>query len=65
MAPHLRRITTDANELVAQIHNRMPLIIGPKDYRRWLNEEPDPRGLMMPFPSEPMRMWPISSRVNK
>ncbi len=58
-------ITTDANELVAQMHNRMPLIIAPKDYARWLSDEPDPRDLMVPFPTEPMRMWPISTRVNK
>jgi putative SOS response-associated peptidase YedK len=58
-------ITADANELVAQIHNRMPLILHAKDYTRWLSDEPDPRDLMVPFPSEPMRMWPISTRVNK
>ena len=58
-------ITTDANQLVAEIHDRMPLILDPKDYLRWLGEEPDPRDLMKPFPSEPMRMWPISTRVNK
>jgi len=58
-------ITTDANRLVAEIHDRMPLILAPKDYVRWLGEEPDPRDLMKPFPSEPMRMWPISTRVNK
>jgi putative SOS response-associated peptidase YedK len=39
----------------------MPLIIAPKDYVRWLSEEPDPRE----FSAEPMRMWPISTRVNK
>jgi putative SOS response-associated peptidase YedK len=27
--------------------------------------EPDPRDLLGPFPAEPMRMWPISTRVNK
>jgi putative SOS response-associated peptidase YedK len=32
---------------------------------RWLGVEPDPRDLMRPFPAEPMRMWPISTRVNK
>jgi hypothetical protein len=32
---------------------------------RWLGDEPDPRDLMKPYPSEPMRMWPISTRVNK
>ena len=54
-------ITTDANRLAAEIHDRMPLILTPKDYLRWLGEEPDPRDLMKPFPSEPMRMWPIST----
>jgi putative SOS response-associated peptidase YedK len=58
-------ITTDANELVAQIHNRMPLILAPSDYDRWLSDEPDPRDLLRPFPAEPMRMWPNSMRVNK
>jgi putative SOS response-associated peptidase YedK len=58
-------ITTDANELVAVIHDRMPVILAPSDYDRWLGEEPDPRGLMRQFPADLMRMWPISTRVNK
>jgi hypothetical protein len=58
-------ITTDANEMVAEIHDRMPLILAPNDYARWLGEEPDPHDLMRPFPAEPMRTWPISTRVNK
>jgi putative SOS response-associated peptidase YedK len=58
-------ITTDANELVALIHDRMPLILAPGDYARWLTDEPDPHDLMRPYASEPMRMWPISTRVNK
>jgi putative SOS response-associated peptidase YedK len=58
-------ITTDANELVAEIHDRMPLIIAPADYERWLSDEPDPHDLMRPYPAEPMRMLPISTRVNK
>jgi putative SOS response-associated peptidase YedK len=58
-------ITTDANELVADIHDRMPLILAPGDYVRWLSDEPDPRDLMRRFPAEPMRMWPILARVNK
>ena len=36
MDSHVRVITTDANELVAEIHDRMPLIIAPADYERWL-----------------------------
>jgi len=58
-------ITTDANELVADIHDRMPVILAPNDYARWLGEEPDPRDVMRPFPADLMRMWPISTRVNK
>jgi len=51
--------------VVAQIHNRMPLILTPDEYKRWLGDDPDPRDLLRPFPAEPMRMWPISTRVNK
>lgn len=59
-------ITCPANDLVAQIHDRMPVIIPPDSYDRWLaNIEPDPRDLLVPYPSEPMAMWPISPRVNR
>ena len=59
-------ITTDANELLKPIHDRMPVIIAPGDYDRWLSPlDPDPRDLLVPYPSEPMTMWPISTRVNK
>ena len=56
-------ITTDSNELVAEIHDRMPVILA--DYARWLGEEPDPPGLMRQFPADLMRMWPISTRVER
>ena len=58
-------ITTDANELVANIHDRMPVILAPSDYAQWLGEEADPPGLMRQFPADLMRMWPISIWVNK
>jgi putative SOS response-associated peptidase YedK len=59
-------ITTTANALVATIHTRMPVILPPAAYARWLaNIEPDPRDLLVPFAAEAMRMWPISTRVNK
>jgi putative SOS response-associated peptidase YedK len=57
-------LTTNANELVNRIHDRMPVILKPADYDRWLGLEPDPRELMAPFPAEPMTMWSISMRVN-
>jgi hypothetical protein len=51
-------ITTDANALVAEIHDRMPLILAPDGYGRWLAMSLIPADLMRPFPAEPMRMWP-------
>jgi SOS response associated peptidase (SRAP) len=35
-------ITTDANELVAEIHDRMPLILASGDYTRWLQRRARP-----------------------
>jgi putative SOS response-associated peptidase YedK len=59
-------ITCATNELLSTIHDRMPVIIPPDAYdRRLANIEPDLSDLMVPYPSELMRMWPISSRVNK
>ena len=43
----------------------MPLILAPSDYEEWLSDDPDPRELMRPFPASPMRMLPVSTRVNK
>jgi putative SOS response-associated peptidase YedK len=53
-----------SNELIAQIHDRMPLILPKNAYERWLGEEPDPRDLLMPFPADLLVMWPVSTRVN-
>jgi putative SOS response-associated peptidase YedK len=57
-------ITCPANALVAAIHERMPVIIPPDAFERWLSVEPDPHDLLAPFPPDLMEMWPISTRVN-
>jgi putative SOS response-associated peptidase YedK len=58
-------LTCPANGLIAGIHDRMPVILPPDAYERWMSPaEPDPRDLLVPFPAEKMRMWPISARVN-
>ena len=56
-------ITTDANELVRELHDRMPVVIGADDRDRWLNSA-DPQELLRPYPAELMTMWPVSMRVN-
>jgi putative SOS response-associated peptidase YedK len=59
-------ITTAANELIDTIHDRMPVILPPEAYDRWLAPvEADPRDLLVPHPTDPMTMWPISARINK
>lgn len=59
-------IATNANALAGEIHDRMPVIIPPESNDRWLSMlDPDPRDLLVPYPAGPMRIWPISTRVNK
>lgn len=43
----------------------MPLILPKGAYERWLGTESDPQDLLVPFPSEEMAIWPVSTRVNK
>jgi putative SOS response-associated peptidase YedK len=51
--------------MIAAIHDRMPVILPPESYHRWLSDlEPDPHDLLVPYPAGAMRMWPISTRVN-
>jgi putative SOS response-associated peptidase YedK len=58
-------ITTEANELCAKVHNRMPVILAASDYERWLDKtDADPVDLLRPYPSEAMRAHPVSTRVN-
>ncbi len=56
-------ITTEPNELLKKIHIRMPVILNKEDEGRWL-EKPD-KGLLKPYPAEGMKMYEISSLVNK
>lgn len=59
-------ITCAPNDLVATIHDRMPVILHEKDYARWLSPAvSDPSDLLVPFPGELMKIWPVSTRVNK
>lgn len=58
-------LTTEANSLVGDVHDRMPVILRTEDHARWLGDEPDPADLLQPFPPEPMTLWPVSARVNQ
>ena len=66
--PSFTILTTEPNELTATIHNRMPVIVRPEDYTRWLDpgvREPETvRDVLMPFPAEEMIAYPVSTLVN-
>jgi len=59
-------LTTDPNELLEPIHNRMPVILAPKDYQRWLDPgvpTHPPIDLLRPYPAEEMKAWKVGSAV--
>jgi len=58
-------LTTRPNEVVAPLHDRMPLILHARDYDQWLDKNYDPADLIRPFPDDGMVTWPVSARVNK
>ena len=59
-------LTTDPNELMEPIHNRMPVIIQPKDYERWMVSTDlhiCPLTLLRPYPAEEMKVWMVGKAV--
>jgi putative SOS response-associated peptidase YedK len=58
-------ITTTANELLAEIHHRMPVILGTESYDLWLTgRTPDAKSLLTPFPASEMTSHRVSHDVN-
>lgn len=55
-------VTVAANALVAELHDRMPLIVAPADYDAWLRA--DAKSLPPPLAPEAMRYYPVSAQVN-
>ena len=61
-------VTTEANELVSSIHDRMPMILQPADYKLWLDPEISGRGNILPllrqYSSQEMEAFPVGTIVN-
>lgn len=55
-------VTTEANEMAAQIHDRMPVILDSADFDAWLDPAVDSQ--LHPFPAERMSVRPVSTFVN-
>jgi len=62
-------ITTEPNKLMESLHNRMPVILHPRDYGKWLDASPQtPENLLpliKPYPADDMSAYPVSMLVNK
>ncbi|MEK7761953.1 MAG: SOS response-associated peptidase [Nitrospirota bacterium] len=61
-------LTTEPNELLRPIHNRMPVILSPTSYDQWLDpsfQQAEPlRALLRPYPSEDLQAYAVSTLVN-
>jgi putative SOS response-associated peptidase YedK len=62
-------LTTEANDLLRPFHDRMPVIVAPDDYARWLDpalrEADAVRDLLAPYDPTVMAAHPVSREVNR
>lgn len=59
-------ITTEPNEIMTPVHDRMPVIISPENYEQWLTGEPAAaQVLIKTYPDQGMQAWAVSRRVNR
>lgn len=60
-------ITTEANDLVRTIHDRMPVILSPEDFELWLESDVQDlarlQALLMPYPAEELDAYPVARTV--
>lgn len=62
-------ITTDANSLMARIHDRMPVILNPDQWPIWLSQQEQQSDKLLPLvrahDSKSMQAWPVTRELNK
>ena len=58
-------ITTEANDLMQSIHDRMPVILSPEDYDRWFNADPEEaEQLLRPYAADDFKAVAVGKIVN-
>ena len=61
-------LTTTPNSLVADMHDRMPVIVTPDNYEIWLDPDVNDfdaiRDILKPYDAEQMRRYPVSTKLN-
>lgn len=62
-------LTTEANEYIRPVHDRMPVIVSPEHWPAWLNnqsfDERKLRSLLQPFPTASFASYPVSKQMNR
>ncbi len=60
-------ITTDANQIMKPIHDRMPVILRKSDFNFWLqgNDDVNLKKMLIPYPSSEMKRYRVPETVNK
>jgi len=56
-------VITQPNDFVAEVHDRMPVLLMPEQFDRWLKGEMGVEELK-PAPNDYLQRWPVSRRVN-
>jgi putative SOS response-associated peptidase YedK len=59
----MHMIITEPNEFVAEVHDRMPVLLAEKDYEPWLSGKAGTE-LLKPAAENVLQKWPVSKRVN-
>jgi len=60
-------LTTSPSASIADIHDRMPVILGERERELWLDRTADPetlKQLLQPYPDEELTAYPVSTLVN-
>ena len=61
-------LTTEANEVLRPVHDRMPVILHPDDYGLWLGADARELGIvkemLRPYPADEMMGYPVGTSVN-
>ncbi len=61
-------ITTEVNQLLSELHHRMPVFLPPKQEKTWIDPNADPQSLdalLRPYPDDHFSFHPVSQAVNK
>lgn len=58
-------VTTEPNDLVAELHHRMAVILDPDEEETWLRGDADEAAALLdPYPADELTAYPVSTRVN-